>query len=51
MSKDIKVNTVLAKEQQLLCQGPEDILIDDFSKNIKRWEDAGGTHNSAPTFT
>ena len=50
LSKDIKVNTVLAKEKQLLCQGPEDILIDDFSKNIKRWEDAGGTgvyHKSA----
>ena len=50
LSDQVKVNTVLAKEKQLLCHGPEDILIDDFSKNIRRWEEAGGTgvyHKSA----
>ena len=50
LSEDVKVNTVLAKEKQLFCRSREDILIDDYSKNIRRWEEAGGTgiyHKSA----
>ena len=42
-SKEIVVHTVLRKEKALYCKGKEYILIDDFSSNIRAWEECGGT--------
>ena len=43
LSPEVKVNIVLRKEKILFCKGPEDILIDDYAKNIREWQAAGGT--------
>ncbi len=43
LSKDLKVNIVYREEKKNYCNGPEYILIDDLSKNIKEWTDNGGT--------
>lgn len=43
LSKEIIVNTVLRKEKVQFVKGRGSILIDDFSKNIKEWREAGGT--------
>lgn len=43
LSKDLKVNIVYREEKKNYCKGPEYILIDDLSKNIKEWEASGGT--------
>lgn len=32
-----------SSSKTLFMHGPGDVLIDDYSKNIKRWNDAGGT--------
>ena len=40
---DIVVNTVLRAEKQNFCTGRECYLIDDYERNIREWEDAGGT--------
>lgn len=42
-SPTIKVNIVLRKEKQGYCNGPGYILIDDYEKTIKEWEEKGGT--------
>ena len=50
LSPNVKVNIVLRKEKIQYCKGPEDILIDDYAKNIREWQAAGGTailHTSA----
>lgn len=38
----IPVVTCRAKDKALYMQEPGDILVDDFIRNIKRWEKAGG---------
>lgn len=43
VSEDIVVNTVLRKEKVEFCTGPQDILVDDYGKNIKEWTAVGGT--------
>ena len=43
LSDDIKVNIVLRENKPQFCTGKDCILIDDFRKNIREWEDAGGT--------
>ena len=40
---DIVVNTVLRAEKQNFCTGRDCYLIDDYERNIREWEDAGGT--------
>ena len=42
-SKDIKINTVLRAEKKNFCTGKDCVLIDDFSKNIREWNEMGGT--------
>ena len=43
LSENIKVNIVLREHKPRFCTGKDCILIDDFRKNIKEWEAAGGT--------
>lgn len=43
ISKDIKVNIVLRENKPQFCTGKDCILIDDYKKNIREWEAAGGT--------
>lgn len=43
VSVDIRVNIVYRAEKQQFCTGPQDILIDDYDKNICEWQAAGGT--------
>ena len=43
LSKDIPVNIVYKEEKKNFCTGAHCILIDDFSRNIKEWEECGGT--------
>ncbi len=50
LSPKVKVNIVLRKEKIRRCTGPDAILIDDYAKNIREWQAAGGTailHTSA----
>ena len=43
LSADIQVLTVIGgKNKFVFLNQPGDILIDDFTKNLKPWEDAGG---------
>lgn len=43
VSDSMQVHTVLRKEKRQYCTGPQDILVDDYDKNIREWEAAGGT--------
>jgi len=43
LSDTVKVNLVRRVEKQNYCFGPEYILIDDFERNIRQWEEQGGT--------
>ncbi len=43
LSKDVKVNTVRRKEKKNFCLGSGYILIDDYTKNLNEWFEAGGT--------
>lgn len=43
LPEGVVVNTPLRKNKINYCHGPEDILIDDFTRNIKDWKKAGGT--------
>lgn len=43
MNPNVVVNTVLTAEKPNFCTGEDCILIDDFRKNIAKWEAAGGT--------
>ena len=43
LSKDIEVRIVYRENKPKFCNGPGCILIDDMTKNIKEWEDKGGT--------
>lgn len=43
LSKDIKVNIVYRNEKKNFVTGPDCILIDDLAKNIREWNEAGGT--------
>lgn len=43
LSEDVPVNVVLRREKPNFCTGSDCILIDDFIKNIKEWEQARGT--------
>lgn len=43
LSSDIKVNIVYREEKPKYCTGKEDILIDDYEKNIREWQKQGGT--------
>jgi hypothetical protein len=50
LGADYEVITCPSKDKQLHMRAPGDILIDDLSKNCKRWTDAGGIavhHTSA----
>jgi len=42
-SEDIKVNIVFSEEKPKYCTGKDCVLIDDFARNVKDWEDMGGT--------
>ncbi len=43
ISKDVKVNIVFKEDKKNYCNGPEDVLIDDFDVNINAWIKNGGT--------
>lgn len=43
LSETVKVNAVLRKDKSLYCTGKGCILIDDYLKNIREWEEMGGT--------
>ncbi len=43
LSKDIKVNIVYREDKAKYCTGSDCILIDDMEKNIKEWNEMGGT--------
>lgn len=43
LSDDIRMNIVYRAEKKEFCLGKEYVLIDDFEKNIKEWEECGGT--------
>ena len=40
---EIKVNRVLREQKPKYCLGKDCILIDDMEKNIKEWNEIGGT--------
>lgn len=41
--EDIKVHIVFREEKKNYVTGTEDILIDDYEKNILEWKNSGGT--------
>ena len=43
LAKDIKVNIVYREEKPRYCTGPGCILIDDMQRNIRDWNEVGGT--------
>ena len=43
LGEDIKVNIVFREEKPRYCHGKGCILIDDMEKNIKEWNEMGGT--------
>ena len=43
LSEDIKVNIVFREEKPQYCTGKGYILIDDMERNIKEWNEMGGT--------
>lgn len=43
LSESLKVNIVYREEKKDFCKGKDCILIDDLEKNIKEWENNGGT--------
>jgi len=43
LSNDVIVHTVLRKEKTQFCEGPQDVLIDDFFVNCNEWRKHGGT--------
>ena len=50
LGEDIVVNIVFREEKPKFCSGKDCILIDDLAKNIRAWEEMGGTgivHTSA----
>lgn len=42
LGRDTVVNLVYRDEKKDYCTGREDILIDDYAKNIAEWENSGG---------
>lgn len=42
LGRDTVVNLVYRNEKKDFCTGQEDILIDDYVKNIAEWESSGG---------
>ena len=40
---NIEINIVYREEKPDFCKGPDDYLVDDFSRNIEEWENSGGT--------
>ena len=43
LSPDIKVNIVIREQKPEFCTGEGCVLIDDMEKNIREWEEMGGT--------
>lgn len=43
LSEKMVINIVIRQEKYLLCKGKDCILIDDFSENINKWNETGGT--------
>jgi hypothetical protein len=43
LSEKVKVNVVIREHKPRYCTGKDCILIDDYEKNIREWEAAGGT--------
>ena len=43
LSKEVIVNTVMREDKPKFCTGKGCILIDDVEKNIRAWNDMGGT--------
>lgn len=43
LSEKVVINIVYREEKPEYCTGPEDILVDDYAKNIREWENSGGT--------
>lgn len=43
LTPHIVVNVVYAEDKKNLCTGPDCVLIDDLKRNIRMWEDCGGT--------
>lgn len=43
LSPTLKVNIVYREEKPRYCHGKEDILVDDYEKNIREWNEMGGT--------
>lgn len=43
LSPDVRIHLVYRAEKIRFCGEKEDILIDDYKKNIRDWEKAGGT--------
>lgn len=43
VSPDIQVHAVYRAEKKRFCTGSQDILIDDYDKNIREWQKSGGT--------
>lgn len=43
LGEDVVVNIVYREEKIKYCTGPDCILIDDYPKNIKEWNELGGT--------
>ena len=43
LGEDVVVNIVFREEKKNYVKGPGYILIDDLEKNIKEWNEAGGT--------
>lgn len=43
VSAEMQVHVVFREEKKQYCTGPQDILVDDYDKNIAEWEAGGGT--------
>lgn len=43
LSPDVKVNIVFREQKPEFCRGAQDILVDDYDRNINEWKSHGGT--------
>jgi 5'(3')-deoxyribonucleotidase len=43
LGEDVKVNIVYREQKKDFAKGPQSVLVDDYEKNIRAWEEFGGT--------
>ncbi len=43
LGEDVKVNIVYREQKKDFAKGTQSVLVDDYEKNIRAWEEFGGT--------